>query len=1072
MRTLEKISILPFVKALALASAFALVFSVRADAPAGYYDSAAGLTGGPLKQALHGIISNHRVIPYTELVTPMRAVWRDPANPSNIILTYSQTSVSATSSWNREHIWPRSRGNSDQLGPDDSDLFHVFPTDLSVNAERGSLYFDESDPGDLNYRIPAHSLAPQTSRDSDSWQPTRDERGDIARALFYMDVRYDGQDPQTTDMELVSFPPSGTQMGRLNTLLIWHAQDPPDDAERARNDLIYSVYQNNRNPFIDHPEYVTAIWGNGIPNTLGNRPIARVEVLADAAVEAPSATASFQILLNQFASTGGVPVAFRMSGTALSSEFALSGTGLTYDPATDFWTLVVPENLSSAIVRLTPVDDGVAEGAESVVINLVDDPAYTVVPGETATATILITDGPRLPAAWNFNSGLPYANPLLANSGAGSISFDGWQGTVNSFSGTAGNAIALVGNAGNGSWIDFNLSMRGYADLVLRFWTRGTSSGFNTGTWAASTDGITFTDLPGVNTATTGTLFVQRTVDFSGLAGLTDASNVTLRYTLSGATSANGNNRLDELTATATPIVTGDVPRTVSIVAANAIANEATLDAAVFSVQLNGLAPAGGLSVNLSFASGTATAPGSDGADYVLGGVEDYDPTERTARVFFAEGQRTALVTVTPVSDGLSDHNETVIAEIGASPDYLLSEYISAIARIIEPVVNDAFSAAITLTGNSTRMTGTNVGATSEPNEVRLSSGGRSVWWQWQAPADGVVAIDTRGSNFDTYLGVYTGSAISELSTLGTNDDGGGSLASLLNLRVTAGTIYRIKVEGYSQASGDIVLNLNYAPVPKLTIDAVVPVAKERGVVAGVVRFTLSHSVALPTTVVTGIGGSARFSTDFTTSPATSSQFTIPAGSTSADLRLLPVPDTDMTEQTETIAVFVGSSAHYFRPAAPLNTVTVSLEDDSPYSSGWLSQFPDLVQAPDFALPTADNDVDGVPALLEYISNRNPLVSDGTPLLSLQIERFIDPSDGLEKEFLGIRFLRRLDAVGVPLFLEASSSLQAGSWEQAGVFISATPIEGNVMDELLYRSTLPLTPRAPSVFYRLRATVP
>ena len=160
--------------------------------PPGYYAAASGQTGGPLKQALHGIVANHTVIPYNSLIAPLTNVWRDPANPSNILLIYSNTSVPSGSSWNREHLWPRSRGNSEQMGPDDSDLFHVVPSDIAVNAERGSLYFDESDPGDPFYRIPGHPLAPQTSRDSDSWQPPPQERGDIARAMFYLDVRYDG----------------------------------------------------------------------------------------------------------------------------------------------------------------------------------------------------------------------------------------------------------------------------------------------------------------------------------------------------------------------------------------------------------------------------------------------------------------------------------------------------------------------------------------------------------------------------------------------------------------------------------------------------------------------------------------------------------------------------------------------------------------------------------------------------------------------------------------------------------------------------------------------------------------
>lgn len=387
--------------------------------PENYYSPAAGLSGGALKNALHGVISNHTVIPYSNLISPITQIWQDPVNSANILLIYSNTSVPISSSWNREHVWPRSRGNSEQLGPDDSDLFHVFPSDIAVNAERGSLYFDESDPGDPAYRIPAHPLAPQTSRDSDSFQPPPQERGDVARAIFYMDVRYDGQEPFTTDMELVSFPPSGSQMGRLNTLLLWHQQDPPDDAERARNELIFSTYQQNRNPFIDHPEYVEAIWGIGLPNGGGSRPIARTSVLSMSAVEVPMSNASFRVSLNQFAGVGGLTVSFSIGGTASLNDYGIVGNGVTYDSLTGLGTVFIPENFSSILVNLIPISDGNIEPQETVIVTISDGLNYTVVPDDSSQASLTIFDTPRLPATWNFNSGAPYANPLGANSGAG-----------------------------------------------------------------------------------------------------------------------------------------------------------------------------------------------------------------------------------------------------------------------------------------------------------------------------------------------------------------------------------------------------------------------------------------------------------------------------------------------------------------------------------------------------------------------------------------------------------------------------------------------------------------------------
>ncbi len=174
-------------------------------------------------------------------------------------------------------------------------------------------------------------------------------------------------------------------------------------------------------------------------------------------------------------------------------------------------------------------------------------PTATPAPTVTPTPTPIASGG--LPASWNFDAGAPFANPLPANVGTATIDFSGWTGLVTSFSGVSGNALALAENgtqSGNGSHVDLHFSMTGRRNLVVTFATRGTSSGYTTGTWAWSTNGTTFTTLAGVNTATTGTTFVNRTVDFTG-TGVDGAASVTLRYTLSGATGTAGNNRIDNL---------------------------------------------------------------------------------------------------------------------------------------------------------------------------------------------------------------------------------------------------------------------------------------------------------------------------------------------------------------------------------------------------------------------------------------------------------------------------------------------------------------------------------------------
>ncbi len=180
-----------------------------------------------------------------------------------------------------------------------------------------------------------------------------------------------------------------------------------------------------------------------------------------------------------------------------------------------------------------------------------------------------------LVAYWNFNElsistasvpgsgGVPLT--IAANSGSGTLSLAGWAGTVDDFAGTTLNALfgdpaeeslSLISGGpsggpypGNGSYIQLSFSMTGLQSLEISFATRGTSTGFDTGQWSWSTDGITFTNF-GPNTATRNTTF--EVVQFSTSA-LDNAATAFLRYTLSGATGNSGNNRIDNLQLNAVP---------------------------------------------------------------------------------------------------------------------------------------------------------------------------------------------------------------------------------------------------------------------------------------------------------------------------------------------------------------------------------------------------------------------------------------------------------------------------------------------------------------------------------------
>jgi len=133
---------------------------------------------------------------------------------------------------------------------------------------------------------------------------------------------------------------------------------------------------------------------------------------------------------------------------------------------------------------------------------------------------------------------------------------------------------------------------------------------------------------------------------------------------------------------------------------------------------------------------------------------------------------------------------------------------------------NDSFANAIPLTGSSVLTNGSNVGATKEPGEPNHAgdAGGRSIWWSWASPFTGSVILRTAGSSFDTLLAVYTGQTISALTLIAANDqdqtDPLGGDTSRVKFNATVGTLYFIAVDGYSAASGQIILEVVPPPRP------------------------------------------------------------------------------------------------------------------------------------------------------------------------------------------------------------------------------------------------------------------
>jgi endonuclease I len=224
-----------------------------------YYTSACGKSGAALKSALNTIISNQTKLTYEQVWEALKATDQDPANANNVILLYSgrsqakSTNGGGANDWNREHVWAKSHGGFDTVVGPGTDIHHLRPEDVSVNATRGNLDFDNG-----GNAVPE---APGSKYDGDSFEPRAAVKGDVARMIFYMAVRYQGGDG-FADLELNDQVSNGSEpkMGRLSVLKQWSQQDPPDAFEKRRNQVIFDSYQHNRNPFIDHPVWVSSIW--------------------------------------------------------------------------------------------------------------------------------------------------------------------------------------------------------------------------------------------------------------------------------------------------------------------------------------------------------------------------------------------------------------------------------------------------------------------------------------------------------------------------------------------------------------------------------------------------------------------------------------------------------------------------------------------------------------------------------------------------------------------------------------------------------------------------------------------
>ena len=244
--------------------------------PIGYYDSLEGLAGNALKQELQNIIANPTVVrlhSYADIWEILKSSDRNPQNNNQVWCIYTevpyakldqQNTSSIVGKWNREHIFCQSRGGFEVANGDTADGINVWlPTSASNTVDgvsdahhiRAVSGQENSSRNNKNYgSVNTSTVYAGPDGTQGSW------RGDVARSLFYMAVRFESLNVVNGDpIELSSGNPS-YQIGDLATLLTWNTSDPRDDFEMNRNNYIYT-WQMNRNPFIDYPSLADYIFG-------------------------------------------------------------------------------------------------------------------------------------------------------------------------------------------------------------------------------------------------------------------------------------------------------------------------------------------------------------------------------------------------------------------------------------------------------------------------------------------------------------------------------------------------------------------------------------------------------------------------------------------------------------------------------------------------------------------------------------------------------------------------------------------------------------------------------------------
>lgn len=528
---------------------FLFVSLIYGQIPAGYYDNAQGQSGAQLKTTLHTIIKDHTERSYNNLWTDFQKtdkkangkVWDMYSDVPGGTPAYEWTFGSDQcgnysgegSCYNREHSFPKSWFSD--ASPMYTELFHIYPTDGYVNGKRSNFPFGEvSSPTWTSTN--GSKLGPNSTQGYSGtvFEPIDEYKGDFARTYFYMATCYEDKITSWNSVVLDGSKFPAYVAWHLDLLIRWHEEDPVSQKETARNNEIYGI-QHNRNPFIDHPEYVATVWGIAstapIIGNIYNMPLQ----------PSASETVTVYATITDNGTISGATLNWGLNSGSLANHFSMQANG----------------NVFSANIPAQ------AEGTRIYYsISAVDDDAETNTSSEYSYLIASPNGAIQLPISENFENG-----DLGIFS---SVSVTGDQTWIHYTYSTTGNSFAKISGFNNGvsipneDWlvtplIDFDsytneaLSFRtsmNYADVTTTFKVLYSTNYAGSG----NPNLANWTDLSNLASFSQGDyVWVQSgSIDLSSIVGTT--VTVAFKYT---CTTISETWQLDDILIEGTPIETG-----------------------------------------------------------------------------------------------------------------------------------------------------------------------------------------------------------------------------------------------------------------------------------------------------------------------------------------------------------------------------------------------------------------------------------------------------------------------------------------------------------------------------------